>query len=62
LQYLTMAGVTYPMYIGLLYVLTDFAGMWYMMSMALSIIIMFVVNYTVAKRWIWNRTEEPQPS
>ncbi|MCJ7761444.1 glycosyltransferase family 2 protein [Candidatus Bathyarchaeota archaeon] len=61
-KYLAMAGLTYPAYIGLLYMLTDFAGMWYMMSSALSIIIMFVVNYTVSKRWIWNKAEEQQPA
>ena len=39
----------------LLYALTEFCGVWYMLSAMIAIAIAFVVRYSIAGRFIWKR-------
>jgi len=61
-KYLMMAGVTFPAYLGLLALLTEVVGLWYMLSMAITIVIMFVINYKVSGVWIWTKQKIEQIS
>lgn len=54
-QYLSMAGVTTLCQIGLLTLLTEIAGLWYMASAFIGTLIVFIVNYFVASRFIWRK-------
>ncbi len=52
-KYLLMACTTLPIDISLIYVLTEYAGLYYILSAAITILITFVIRYTVSRRWIW---------
>ena len=36
-----------------LYLLTDLAGLWYMISTMVAVISGFLVNFTISKKWVW---------
>jgi len=38
---------------GILYVLTDLAGLWYMVSTVVAIVVGFLVNFTISRKWVW---------
>jgi putative flippase GtrA len=38
-----------------LYLLTDLAGVWYMASTIVAIVVGFLVNFTISKNWVWRR-------
>ena len=37
----------------ILYLLTDLAGLWYIASTAVAIVVGFIVNFTISKKWVW---------
>lgn len=54
-KYLLSRGFTEGLYLGLLYLMTDIAGVHYITS---SIIVQFataIVGYLIAVKWIWRR-------
>ena len=53
LKYLLLAGLMDGTYIGLLAFFTEVVGLWYMLSAALSLLIIFPVRYNIARLWIW---------
>jgi dolichol-phosphate mannosyltransferase len=40
---------------GILYVLTDILGFWYMFSVTIGILVAFVINYCVCRRLVWKQ-------
>lgn len=54
LRYLSMALLTLVPDMVLLYVFVAYGGLPYMLGAALAIMIVFVIRYTIARRWIWH--------
>ena len=52
-KYLLVASVTLPLDLAILFALTEWCGMWYIVSAAIAIITVFIIRYTTAKNWIW---------
>jgi dolichol-phosphate mannosyltransferase len=52
-RYLSMASVTLVADTALLSVFVDFGKLNYTLAAALAIIIVFIVRYAIARRWIW---------
>jgi len=57
-KYLLMASTTLPIDISLIYALTEYAGLYYLLSALLTTIIMFVVRYKISGRWIWRKSTQ----
>ncbi len=55
-KYLLMASITLPLDMALLYMLTEYLGLFYVLSAAIAILIVFVVRYTIAGKWIWRKS------
>lgn len=54
-KYQLMSGITDGAYLGLFALLTELSGMWYMLSAAITMVVIFIAKYFVARNWIWNR-------
>jgi dolichol-phosphate mannosyltransferase len=54
-KYLLVASATFPLDEVLLYIFTDWIGVWYVLSAAIAIIIVFAIRYTAADKWIWRQ-------
>jgi dolichol-phosphate mannosyltransferase len=54
-KYLLVASATFPLDEALLYIFTDWIGIWYVLSAAIAIIIVFAIRYTAANKWIWKQ-------
>lgn len=54
-KYQMMSGVTDGAYLGLLALLVELGGMYYMLSAGLAMVAIFLVKYFVARHWIWNK-------
>lgn len=55
LKYQLMSGVTDGIYLGLLALITEVVGVWYIASSVIAVLIVFVIKYIVAKKWIWKK-------
>ena len=53
LKYLSMALVTLVLDMALLFVLVQYGKLPPTLGAALAIMVVFVVRFTIAKRWIW---------
>jgi len=53
LKYAEVSLLSLGIYESLLYVFTEFAGLWYMASAVLVVIIAFLVNYFMSRRFVW---------
>ena len=52
-KYLLMACTTLPIDISLVYIFTEYAGLYYILSAAITILITFIIRYTISKKFIW---------
>lgn len=59
-KYQLMSGITDGMYIGLLALLVEIAGMWYMLAAGVAMVAVFIVKFKVASKWIWNKKRKMQ--
>lgn len=55
LQFLLSIGVTELLYLGLIYLFTDKAGLYYILSAFLALSCTTVIRYLTADRWIWRK-------
>jgi len=58
LKYQGMSGITDAAYLGVLALLTEIGQIWYMASAALAILVVFILKYYVAGRWIWRSQQK----
>lgn len=58
MEYLLMAGTTTSMQIGILLLLVNIFGFWYIPTAFVATLIVFIVNYLVASRWIWKKERD----
>jgi len=61
-KYLIAFGVHSAVFYPLLYTLTEYAGLWYLMSTVIAMGIATVVKFTVCWRWIWKSTSACAPT
>ena len=54
-RYTVVGGVAFGVDFGLLFVLTRFAGVFYLVSAAISFIAGLAVNYLLSRVWVFNR-------
>lgn len=59
-KYLLMASVTLPIDITLVYVLTEYFGLYYVLSAGITILITFVIRYTISRRYVWRKSTQHQ--
>jgi len=52
-KYVTICAFTLMLNTALMYILTDIVGLWYMFSAVLVILFVFILNYTLSKRFVW---------
>lgn len=57
-RYTAVALAIRVLSLGLLYVLTDIAGIWYMASAVLTTIILFLLGYIMNAKWTWSSQVE----
>jgi len=60
LRYMSMALVTLSIDIVLLYALVDYCKLPPVPAAAIAILIVFVVRYAIARRWVWSEASSPQ--
>jgi len=54
-RYITVGGIASLFDIGLLYLLTDSFGVYYLISAAISFLAGVIVNYTLSRLWVFDR-------
>ena len=54
-KYTLISSASLGMREGLMYLLTDIWGLWYMISTAVLIFAGFLFNYSLGRRWVWQR-------
>jgi putative flippase GtrA len=54
LKYLISGSIATAVDLGLLYVLTDWLGVWYLASAVIAFLIAFVVSFTLQKFWTFD--------
>jgi putative flippase GtrA len=54
-RYVVVGGVAFLVDFGLLYVLTEYAGIHYLISAAVSFVCGLVVNYYLSRVWVFDR-------
>lgn len=54
-KYFLVASITLPLDLVLLYAFTEWCGLYYILSATLAIIIVFLIRYAVASKWIWRK-------
>ena len=52
-KYVGASSVTVGITTGLLYLLTDKVGLWYMTSAFITTLCGFIINYSISKHFIW---------
>lgn len=52
-KYAAVSAFTVTINTGVIYLLTDALGLWYMFSTAIAILIAFSINYFLSRRWVW---------
>jgi dolichol-phosphate mannosyltransferase len=52
-KYVLNMLITYPLMLGLTYALTEYVGMYYLLSYVISLCVSIVVNFLLAMRWIF---------
>lgn len=57
LRYFIMAGATLLVDMCLLALMVEYANIQPMLAATIAILVVFVLRYTVAKNWIWNKVE-----
>lgn len=55
-RYLISGGTAAAVYLALVYVLTDLAGVWYLASTTIGFVVAFLVSFSLQK--LWTRSEE----
>ena len=60
LRYMSMALVTLSIDIVLLYALVDYFKLSPVPAAAIAILIVFIVRYAIARRWVWSEVSSPQ--
>jgi dolichol-phosphate mannosyltransferase len=60
LRYMSMALVTLSIDIVLLYALVDYFKLSPVPAAAIAILIVFIVRYAIARRWVWSEASSPQ--
>ena len=55
-KYLLMVCTTLPIDISLVYILTEYVGLYYILSAAITILITFVIRYNISRRWVWRKS------
>ena len=53
-KYLTVSTITLGINLTLMFVLTDIIGLWYMFSAVTVTIIIFLINFLMSRRYVWN--------
>jgi len=53
IKYLGISGVTLSLNLGLVYLLTDIVGIWYIFSGAFGVLSAFLINYTLSRKYVW---------
>jgi len=59
-RYMSMALVTLCLDIMFLYALVDYCKLPPVPAAAMAILIVFIIRYAIAKRWVWSRALSPQ--
>ncbi len=59
-KYMTAIGLTELLYLGLMYVLTDKIGLFYMLSAFLALSMTTVLRYISADKWVWKTRKQKQ--
>jgi putative flippase GtrA len=54
-RYLVVGGVAFVVDFGLLYLLTEFAGLHYLISAAIAFLFGLLTNYWLSRHWVFNR-------
>jgi len=57
-KYAAVSAFTVTINTGVIYLLTDALGLWYMFSTAIAILIAFSINYSLSRRWVWLQQSE----
>jgi len=57
LRYIIVGGVSFVVDYGLLYLLTEYAGIHYILSATLSFIAGLIVNYVISINWIFRHSK-----
>lgn len=52
-KYLTVSVLTIILNTGLVYLLTDLFGLWYILSACIGILTAFTINYIASRRIVW---------
>ena len=53
IKYLAISSFTLSFNLGLVYVLTDFLGLWYILSGAFGVLSAFLINYALSRKYVW---------
>lgn len=54
-RYLVVGGLAFVVDFGLLYVLTEFVGLYYLISAAVAFLFGLLANYCLSRVWVFNR-------
>ena len=54
-RYLVVGGLAFVIDFGALYLLTEFAGLYYLVSAAVAFLFGLVTNYCLSRVWVFNR-------
>ena len=52
-KYLVISSFTLSFNLGLIYILTDFLGLWYIVSGAFGVLSAFLINYALSRKYVW---------
>jgi len=52
-RYMVASLFSLSINIGIVFLLTGVAGVWYMASAFIAILTGFLINYTISRRWVW---------
>lgn len=53
-KYLSLSAGTLVLNLTLVYILTDIIGLWYMLSAIITTGIVFLINFTLSRKYVWN--------
>lgn len=54
-KFMIVRGLGELIYLGILVLLTEKLGLWYMLSAAIAMVLAFPVKYVIDSWWVWNR-------
>jgi len=55
IKFAIIGGIGVPIQLGLTYLLTEYAHMWYILSLAITIGITFIWNFTMNSIWTFRK-------